>query len=145
MLLSVQLYHEAVLVNLLEVLLFHDSAVSCLQDEIDELIDYCYRKMADLISGYDLSLLCIICPCFPAHICVRILPHALAWNVAPYIRRLFLALLPSELFHVLVMWHLSTVLTVAGVQLAHVSFHNLAFSSPPLSRLSLLQPHQACR
>lgn len=42
------MYHEASVCNLLEVLLFHRTAVESSEDAIVELIDYCYRKLVDL-------------------------------------------------------------------------------------------------
>ena len=38
-------YHEATCCNLLEVLLYHRTAVSSDEDALVELIDYCYRKL----------------------------------------------------------------------------------------------------
>lgn len=42
------LYHEATLVNLLEVLLYHKHVVQSLGDKALELVDYCARRMASL-------------------------------------------------------------------------------------------------
>merc|ERR1719204_1780237 len=42
------LYHEAVLVNLLEVCMFNGDAVESIDDYLVELIDYCYRKLVAL-------------------------------------------------------------------------------------------------
>lgn len=41
-------YHEASIMNLLEVLLFHRTAVSSDEDSLVELIDYCYRKLVNV-------------------------------------------------------------------------------------------------
>lgn len=38
-------YHEASICNLLEVLMYHRTAVSSDEDALVELIDYCYRKL----------------------------------------------------------------------------------------------------
>ena len=43
-------YHEASICNLLEVLLFHRTAVENDEDAIVELIDYCYRKLVNITS-----------------------------------------------------------------------------------------------
>mmetsp|Transcript_20311 Transcript_20311/g.64900 ORF Transcript_20311/g.64900 Transcript_20311/m.64900 type:complete len:409 (+) Transcript_20311:599-1825(+) len=39
------LYHEAVLLNLLEVLMYHQHAAEALEDEMVDLVDVCARKM----------------------------------------------------------------------------------------------------
>ena len=39
------IYHEATITNLLEVLMYHRTAVSSDEDALVELIDYCYRKL----------------------------------------------------------------------------------------------------
>ena len=41
-------YHEASIMNLLEVLLYHRTAVSSDEDSLVELIDYCYRKLVNV-------------------------------------------------------------------------------------------------
>jgi hypothetical protein len=38
------IYHEASVLNLLEVMLYHRTACESSEDSIVELIDYCYRK-----------------------------------------------------------------------------------------------------
>lgn len=43
-------YHEASICNLLEVLLFHRTAVENDEDAIVELIDYCYRKLVNITA-----------------------------------------------------------------------------------------------
>ena len=42
------LYHEATIVNLLEVMLYHRTAVESSEDALVEVIDYCYRKFVEL-------------------------------------------------------------------------------------------------
>jgi hypothetical protein len=42
------LYHEATAANLLEIMLFHRTACESSEDALVELIDYCYRKLANL-------------------------------------------------------------------------------------------------
>lgn len=44
------LYHEATVVNLLETVLFHKEAVESSEDEIIDLIDYCYRKLTQAVA-----------------------------------------------------------------------------------------------
>ena len=44
------LYHEAVICNLLEVLLYHDYAAEACGDAVVELVDYCCRKVTWLLS-----------------------------------------------------------------------------------------------
>jgi zinc finger MYND domain-containing protein 10 len=44
------LYHEATVVNLLEVLMFHREAIEDCQDSMIELISYCYRKFLWLMN-----------------------------------------------------------------------------------------------
>lgn len=51
-----QLYHEAVLLNLLEVLLYHQHAAEALEDEMIDLVDVCARKMT-LLNARDPSVL----------------------------------------------------------------------------------------
>ena len=43
-----QLYHEATVTNLLEIILYHRTACENSQDSLVELIDYCYRKFLNL-------------------------------------------------------------------------------------------------
>jgi hypothetical protein len=43
-----QLYHEATLVNLFEVVLYHKHACEACGDNIVELVDYCARKLTYL-------------------------------------------------------------------------------------------------
>jgi hypothetical protein len=45
-----QLYHEATIVNLLEVVLFHKHACVACGDAIVELVDYCHRKLTYLAA-----------------------------------------------------------------------------------------------
>lgn len=45
------LYHEAVLVNLLEALLFHKQGCDAAGDAIIELVDYCHRKLMFLLNA----------------------------------------------------------------------------------------------
>lgn len=45
-----QVYHEATLCNLLEIILYHRTACENSQDSLVELIDYCYRKFLFLTS-----------------------------------------------------------------------------------------------
>jgi hypothetical protein len=47
------LYHEATLVNLLEVLLYHKHVITTGGEKLIELVDYIARKMTRLNSGYD--------------------------------------------------------------------------------------------
>lgn len=47
------LYHEATIVNLLEVLMFHWDSSECNEDYLVELIDYCYRKLVYLVNLHD--------------------------------------------------------------------------------------------
>jgi hypothetical protein len=42
------LYHEAVVCNLLEIMLFHKITCEAADDALLELIDYCYRKLIKL-------------------------------------------------------------------------------------------------
>lgn len=42
------LYHEATIVNLMEVMLYHRTAVESSEDALVEMIDYCYRKFIEL-------------------------------------------------------------------------------------------------
>ena len=44
------IYHEAAICNLLEVLLYHRTAISSNEDALVELIDYCYRKMVRMTT-----------------------------------------------------------------------------------------------
>lgn len=45
-----QLYHEAVLVNMLEVFCFHDYALEAMGDGLVDLIDYVMRRVAELVT-----------------------------------------------------------------------------------------------
>lgn len=45
-----QLYHEASLVNLLECLLYHPSAVEALGDAVVDLVDFCARRLGGLVA-----------------------------------------------------------------------------------------------
>ena len=45
-----QLYHEASVCNLLEIILYHRTACENSQDQLVELIDYCYRKFLGLTN-----------------------------------------------------------------------------------------------
>jgi len=47
-----QLYHEAIVVNLLETLLFHQEACQSAGDAIVDLIDFCYRKLTHLTGTW---------------------------------------------------------------------------------------------
>ena len=47
------LYHEASIVNLMEVILYHRTACESSEDALVELIDYCYRKFITLTSKGD--------------------------------------------------------------------------------------------
>lgn len=47
------LYHEATIVNLLEVMLYHRTACESGEDALVEVIDYCYRKFVTLTSKAD--------------------------------------------------------------------------------------------
>ena len=42
------MYHEAAIVNLLEVMLYHRTACESSEDALVELIDYCYRKFVEI-------------------------------------------------------------------------------------------------
>lgn len=42
------MYHEASIVNLMEVMLYHRTACENSEDALVELIDYCYRKFLNL-------------------------------------------------------------------------------------------------
>lgn len=44
------IYHEAAITNLLEVMLYHRTAISSNEDAVVELIDYCYRKMVRMTT-----------------------------------------------------------------------------------------------
>lgn len=46
------LQHEAIVCNLLQVAFFHRSAVESGDSYILEVIDYCYRKLANLMQKY---------------------------------------------------------------------------------------------
>ena len=42
------IYHESVTCNLLEIIMFHRTAVEAADNYLHELIDYCYRKLVIL-------------------------------------------------------------------------------------------------
>jgi hypothetical protein len=44
------LYHEAVICNILEVLMFHRTAIDESGDFLIEIIDYCYRKISKQVA-----------------------------------------------------------------------------------------------
>lgn len=44
------LYHEATVLNLLEVFLYHDHACEALDDNLIEVIDYCMRKLLGIMQ-----------------------------------------------------------------------------------------------
>lgn len=44
------IYHEAVICNLLEVILYHRTAVDNADNYLLEMIDYCYRKLLYLLK-----------------------------------------------------------------------------------------------
>ncbi len=44
------MYHEATVVNLLEVLLYHEHAAAAAGDAIVELADYCARQLAIMVA-----------------------------------------------------------------------------------------------
>ena len=48
----VLMYHEAVLCNLLEIMLFNKVACEAAEDSLLELVDYCYRKLIKLQHWY---------------------------------------------------------------------------------------------
>ncbi len=48
----VLLYHEAVVCNLLEIMLFHKVACEAAEDSLLELVDYSYRKLLKLSNWY---------------------------------------------------------------------------------------------
>lgn len=52
---TTQLYHEAVLLNLFEVLLYHQHCAEALEEEMIELVDVCARKMT-LLNARDPSV-----------------------------------------------------------------------------------------
>lgn len=45
------LYHEAVLLNLLETVFFHKVAIESTEDSLLDLLDYCYRKLTTLVTS----------------------------------------------------------------------------------------------
>ena len=47
------LYHEATVVNLMEVIFYHKHVCSQCGERFIELVDYCARKLTRLQSGYD--------------------------------------------------------------------------------------------
>ncbi|XP_076448502.1 zinc finger MYND domain-containing protein 10-like [Babylonia areolata] len=44
------LYHEAIVANLLETIMYHRDSCESAEDAINDLVDYCYRKLCYLIS-----------------------------------------------------------------------------------------------
>lgn len=44
----ITIYHESVLCNILEIIMYHRTAVESAEDYLHELIDYCYRKLVYL-------------------------------------------------------------------------------------------------
>lgn len=44
----ITIYHESVVCNILEIIMFHRTAVESADDYLIELIDYCYRKLVYL-------------------------------------------------------------------------------------------------
>jgi hypothetical protein len=44
------LYHEAVILNILEVLMFHRTAIDESGEFLIEVIDYCYKKITKQIA-----------------------------------------------------------------------------------------------
>lgn len=44
----IAIYHEAVIVNVLEIIMYHRTAVESADDYLYEMIDYCYRKLVYL-------------------------------------------------------------------------------------------------
>lgn len=47
-----KLYHEATIVNLLELLLYHQESIAQLEDYMIDLVDYCFRKFTFLNVWY---------------------------------------------------------------------------------------------
>ena len=43
-------YYEAILINLLECILFHEEAVIAMGDDVLELLDYCWRQLSEFIA-----------------------------------------------------------------------------------------------
>lgn len=52
-----QLYHEATIANLLEVVCYYDYAVAAMGDALIDLADYCVRKVNYLVSKWVVALL----------------------------------------------------------------------------------------
>jgi len=50
------LYHEASVVNLMEIMLYHRTACESSEDALVEVIDYCYRKFVNLNNNSNLYL-----------------------------------------------------------------------------------------
>jgi len=46
-------YHEATIINILEVFLYHRTATENCEEAIVELIDYCYRKFVKINQEYE--------------------------------------------------------------------------------------------
>lgn len=44
------LYHEAVVLNLLETVFYHKEAIESVEDDLLDLLDYCYRKLTVLVA-----------------------------------------------------------------------------------------------
>lgn len=44
-----QIQHEAVICNIIEVIFFHRTAIEAAENYLLEIIDYCYRNIADLV------------------------------------------------------------------------------------------------
>jgi len=51
-LVTLQLYHEATLVNLLETVLFHKESLESADDSALDLLDYCYRKLSSFVGKH---------------------------------------------------------------------------------------------
>ena len=47
---SLQLYSEASIANLLETVMFHQDSTESAEDTAIDLLDYCYRKLTQLIA-----------------------------------------------------------------------------------------------
>ena len=45
-----QIFHEVTVANLLETILFHREAAENADDRILDLVDYCYRKLSQLVA-----------------------------------------------------------------------------------------------
>ena len=51
------LYHEATIVNLFEILLYHKHVCESIGEKMIEFVDYCSRKLTRLNGGYDFRAL----------------------------------------------------------------------------------------